>query len=74
MDLSYRGSKPVTAKNIVQSLLTIFAEKIAGSSRAEMDSAQRFFDDQIASYRDQLRAAEKRRAELARAISRYCPQ
>jgi polysaccharide chain length determinant protein (PEP-CTERM system associated) len=31
-----------------------------------MDSAQRFLDDEIAAYRDQLRAAEKRRAELAR--------
>jgi polysaccharide chain length determinant protein (PEP-CTERM system associated) len=30
-----------------------------------MDSAQRFLDDEIASYRDQLRAAEKRRADLA---------
>ena len=53
------------AKNIVQSLLTIFAEKMAGSSRADMDSAQRFLDGEIASYRDQLRAAEKRRADLA---------
>src|SRR5215472_1950418 len=63
--LSYRDGDPVLAKNIVQSLLTIFAEKMAGSSRAEMDSAQRFLDDEIASYRDQLRAAEKRRADLA---------
>jgi len=63
--LSYRDGDPVMAKNMVQSLLTIFAEKMAGSSRAEMDSAQRFLDDEIASYRDQLRAAEKRRADLA---------
>jgi polysaccharide chain length determinant protein (PEP-CTERM system associated) len=63
--LSYRDSDPVLAKNIVQSLLTIFAEKMAGSSRAEMDSAQRFLDDEITSYRDQLRAAEKRRSDLA---------
>src|SRR5690349_8060173 len=65
LTLSYRDPDPVTAKNVVQALLTIFAEKIAGSSRAEMDSAQRFLDTEIASYRDQLRAAEKRRAELA---------
>jgi polysaccharide chain length determinant protein (PEP-CTERM system associated) len=63
--LSYRDSDPVMAKNIVQSLLTIFAERMAGSSRAEMDSAQRFLDGEIASYRDQLRAAEKRRADMA---------
>jgi polysaccharide chain length determinant protein (PEP-CTERM system associated) len=65
LSLSYRDSDPVMAKNIVQSLLTIFAEKMAGSSRAEMDSAQRFLDTEIASYLDQLRAAEKRRQDLA---------
>ena len=65
LTLAYRDSDPVLAKNVVQSLLTIFAEKMAGSSRAEMDSAQRFLEGEIASYRDQLRAAEKRRAELA---------
>src|SRR5712691_9888823 len=65
LTLSYRDRDPATAKNVVQSLLTIFAEKTAGSSRAEMDSAQRFLDSEVASYRDQLRGAEKRRAELA---------
>jgi polysaccharide chain length determinant protein (PEP-CTERM system associated) len=65
LTLSYRDRNPVVAKNVVQSLLTIFAEKTAGSSRADMDSAQRFLDSEITSYRDQLRAAEKRRAELA---------
>jgi polysaccharide chain length determinant protein (PEP-CTERM system associated) len=64
LTLSYRDGDPVLAKNIVQSLLTIFAEKMAGSNRSDMDSAQRFLDDEIASYRDQLRAAEKRRADL----------
>jgi polysaccharide chain length determinant protein (PEP-CTERM system associated) len=65
LNLSYRDGDPQVAKNIVQSLLTIFAEKMAGSSRADMDSAQRFLDGEIALYRDQLRAAEKRRADLA---------
>ncbi len=65
LTLAYRDSDPVLAKNVVQSLLTIFAEKMAGSSRAEMDSAQRFLEGEIASYRDQLHGAEKRRAELA---------
>ncbi|HMD65299.1 MAG TPA: XrtA system polysaccharide chain length determinant [Stellaceae bacterium] len=65
LTLSYRDRDPVMAKNVVQSLLTIFAEKTAGSSRADMDNAQRFLDSEINSYRDQLRAAEKRRAELA---------
>jgi polysaccharide chain length determinant protein (PEP-CTERM system associated) len=66
MTLSYRNSDPQVAKNVVQSLLTIFAEKTANISRSEMDSAQRFLDEEIASYRDQLRAAEKRRSDMAR--------
>jgi polysaccharide chain length determinant protein (PEP-CTERM system associated) len=65
LTLSYRDSNPVMAKNIVQSLLTIFAEKMAGSSRADMDNAKRFLDGEIASYLDQLRAAEKRRSDMA---------
>ncbi|HEY1298883.1 MAG TPA: XrtA system polysaccharide chain length determinant [Stellaceae bacterium] len=66
LTIGYRDSDPKLAKNVVQSLLTIFGEKTAGSSRTEMDSAQRFLDEEIASYTDQLRAAEKRRADLAR--------
>jgi polysaccharide chain length determinant protein (PEP-CTERM system associated) len=65
LTLSYRDRDPSTAKNVVQALLTIFAEKTAGSSRADMDNAQRFLENEINSYRDQLRAAERRRAELA---------
>jgi polysaccharide chain length determinant protein (PEP-CTERM system associated) len=65
LTLSYRDQDPNAAKNVVQALLTIFAEKTAGSSRADMDNAQRFLDSEINSYRDQLRAAEKRRSDLA---------
>src|SRR5438309_6758370 len=65
LKLSYRDQDPNMAKNVVQSLLTIFAEKTAGSSRADMDNAQRFLDSEINSYGDQLRAAEKRPPELA---------
>ena len=65
MTISYRDSDPQVAKNVVQSLLTIFAEKTANISRSEMDSAQRFLDEEITSYRDQLRAAEKRRSAFA---------
>lgn len=66
MTISYRNKDPQVAKNVVQALLTIFAEKTAGSSRTEMDSAQRFLDYEIASYRDQLRAKDQQRAVLAR--------
>jgi polysaccharide chain length determinant protein (PEP-CTERM system associated) len=64
MIISYSNKDPLVAKNVVQSLLTIFSEKTAGSSRSEMDSAQRFLDDEIASYRDQLHAKDQQRAML----------
>jgi len=66
LTISYRDSRPVLARDVVQGLLTIFAESTTGNSRTEMDSAQRFLDDEITSYQDKLRAAEKRRVELVR--------
>lgn len=62
--ISYQDTSPTTARNVVQSLLTIFAESSTGNARNELDNAQRFLNDQIAVYETQLRAAEQRRAEF----------
>lgn len=62
--ISYQDTNPATARNVVQSLLTIFAESSTGTARTQMNNAQRFLNDQIAAYETQLRAAEKRRAEF----------
>jgi polysaccharide chain length determinant protein (PEP-CTERM system associated) len=62
--ISYQDTNPATARNVVQSMLTIFAESSTGTARTQMDNAQRFLNDQISSYETQLRAAEKRRAEF----------
>lgn len=62
--ISYDDSNPTTARNVVQSLLTIFAESTTGTQRTELDNAQRFLSDQIALYEKQLRAAEQRRADF----------
>jgi len=64
--LSYTDSNPTRAKNVVDALLTIFAEKAASSNRVEMEKARKFLDDQITSHEDQLRAAEQRRADFRR--------
>ena len=64
--LSYSDSNPNRAKNVVDALLTIFAEKAASSNRVEMEKARKFLDDQIASHEDQLRASEQRRADFRR--------
>jgi len=62
--LSYRNVDPLVAKNVVNAVLTVFAENSTGGNRGEMDNAKKFLDSQIQDYETQLRAAEKRRAEF----------
>jgi len=64
--ISYSDRNRNTAKNVVDALLTIFAEKAASSNRVEMEKARKFIDDQITAHEDQLRAAEMRRADFRR--------
>ncbi len=62
--ITYRDRSPKIAHDVVQTLLTIFIESATGSSRADMENARRFLERQIQSYEQQLRAAEKRRADF----------
>lgn len=62
--ITYRDKSPKVAHDVVQSLLTIFVESATGSNRTDMENARRFLERQIASYEQQLRGAEKRRAEF----------
>jgi polysaccharide chain length determinant protein (PEP-CTERM system associated) len=62
--IGYRDKSPKLAHDVVQTLLTIFVESATGSNRADMENARRFLERQIQSYEQQLRAAEKRRAEF----------
>jgi polysaccharide chain length determinant protein (PEP-CTERM system associated) len=64
--ITYRDPNPQRARNVVQALLTIFAERTTGNSRKEMDKAQQFLDGEIASYQEKLRAADLRRADFSR--------
>jgi len=66
--ISYRDTDPRMAHDVVQTLLTIFVESATGGSRTDMENARRFLERQIQSYEQQLRAAEKRRADFR---SRY---
>ena len=62
--ITYRDKSPKMAHDVVQTLLTIFVESATGSNRSDMDNARHFLEHQIASYEQQLRAAEKRRADF----------
>jgi polysaccharide chain length determinant protein (PEP-CTERM system associated) len=62
--ITYRNPSPKLAHDVVQTLLTIFVESATGSNRTDMENARRFLEHQISSYEQQLRAAEKRRADF----------
>ena len=62
--LSYRDANPDQAKNVVQSLLTIFVESSLGDKRQDTRAAVKFLDDQIKHYEKSLQAAENRLKEF----------
>src|ERR1700729_3059642 len=62
--ITYRDKSPKLAHDVVQTLLTIFVEAATGGSRTDMENARRFLERQIQSYEQQLRGAEKRRADF----------
>src|ERR1700761_6882376 len=62
--IAYRDKNPKLAHDVVQTLLTIFVESATGGSRTDMENARRFLERQIQSYEQQLRGAEKRRADF----------
>ena len=62
--ITYRDHSPKLAHDVVQTLLTIFIESATGGSRFDMENARRFLERQIQSYEQQLRAAERRRADF----------
>lgn len=64
ISISYESPDPNQAARVVQALLTVFSESAAGRNRNQMDKAKRFIDQELQSYQEQLRAAERRRAEF----------
>lgn len=62
--IDYRDPDPKRAADVVKTLLTIFIENATGGNRTDMNNARRFLEHQIASYEQQLRGAEKRRADF----------
>ncbi len=57
--ISINNEDPLLAKDIVQSLLTIFVEEGLNGKREDSSSALRFINQQIAAYEAKLIAAEK---------------
>ena len=64
--ISYQNDDPVLARNIVQSLLTIFVEEGLDTKKGESSSALQFIDQQVAAYEQKLVAAENALTEFKR--------
>jgi polysaccharide chain length determinant protein (PEP-CTERM system associated) len=62
--ITYRNTSPKLAFDVVQTILTTFIESKTGNNRSEMENAQLFLQQQLASYERQLRDAEKKRADF----------
>jgi polysaccharide chain length determinant protein (PEP-CTERM system associated) len=56
--ISYNNQNPKLAKDIVQSLLTLFVEGGLGNKKQDSSSAIRFIDEQIKAYEEKLTAGE----------------
>ncbi len=64
--ISYESTSSVMAQKVVQAVLSVFSEQTHLSTLNDMDSAQRFIDDQIRDYEQRLRNAEKARENFKR--------
>ena len=65
--ISYTDPAPALAKNVVQSLLTIFVEGSLGDRRKETDSAERFLETEAKNYEKRLREAEDKLKQFKKA-------
>jgi polysaccharide chain length determinant protein (PEP-CTERM system associated) len=65
--IQYEAKNPDQAKNVVQAVLTVFSEQTQLSTLGNVDSAQRFIDEQLQEYEMRLRNGEKARENFKRA-------
>jgi polysaccharide chain length determinant protein (PEP-CTERM system associated) len=63
-NVSHTDRDPQHAKNVVQAVVTVFAENLLGDSRLDTDNAQRFLDKQINEYETRLIEGENQLREF----------
>ena len=71
--ITYEHQDPEVAKNVVQSVLTVFIESMLGESRSDSDSAQRFLDSQIKDYENRLATSEAKLTDFKQKYSDVLP-
>jgi polysaccharide chain length determinant protein (PEP-CTERM system associated) len=62
--VEYVDTDPLVAQNVVQEVVDLFLELASGSDRRQMENARSFLLQQLAAYEQQLREAERRRADF----------
>ncbi len=62
--IEYSDSNARLARDVVQTIVTLFIESATGNSREDMASAKLFLERQIVSYEGKLRMAEQARASF----------
>jgi len=72
-NISYEHKDPEMAKNVVQSVLTVFIENTIGENRNDSDSAQKFLETQIKEYENRLLASEARLTDFKQKYSDILP-
>jgi len=65
-EISYENTERSLAKRVVQSVMQVFVEGNLGASRKDMETTQRFLENQIRDYERQLVEAEARLAKFKR--------
>jgi polysaccharide chain length determinant protein (PEP-CTERM system associated) len=71
--ISIEDENPEMARNIVQSVLTVFIENTLGETRSDSDSAQKFLTTQIDEYENRLSVAEARLTDFKQRYSGVLP-
>jgi len=62
--IMYTNRDPIMAKNVVQSLLDMFVERVIGANRLDTDVTKKFLDEKISEYEIRLSGAEERLKEF----------
>jgi len=72
-NIGFSDNDPVMARDVVQSVLTVFIENTQGADRRDSDSANKFLDSQISEYEKRLLKAEARLTSFKQKYSGVLP-
>jgi polysaccharide chain length determinant protein (PEP-CTERM system associated) len=72
-NIKFTDNDPTMARDVVQSVLTVFIENTRGDNRKDSDSAQQFIDSQITEYENRLSEAEGRLTNFKQKYSEVLP-